>query len=78
MADTTYLDWPFFEPRHAELARSLDQWAANTSTRTHGSDLDEECRALVRALGKAGGCAIRWPARRMAAPARRSTRAPSA
>ena len=23
MSDTTYLDWPFFEPRHAELARNL-------------------------------------------------------
>jgi alkylation response protein AidB-like acyl-CoA dehydrogenase len=54
MADTTYLDWPFFEPRHAELARSLDQWASEHVHQDHGSDLDEECRALVRALGKDG------------------------
>ena len=54
MADTTYLDWPFFEPRHAELARSLDQWASQHVHQDHGSDLDAECRALVRALGRDG------------------------
>ncbi len=54
MADTTYLDWPFFEPRHAELARSLDQWASKHVHQDHGSDLDAECRALVRALGQDG------------------------
>jgi hypothetical protein len=24
MSDTRYLDWPFFEPRHAQLQRELD------------------------------------------------------
>ncbi|MFY9318764.1 MAG: acyl-CoA dehydrogenase, partial [Lentibacter algarum] len=27
MADTSFLDWPFFEPRHRELAERLDTWA---------------------------------------------------
>ena len=27
MADRAYLDWPFLEPRHKELALSLDDWA---------------------------------------------------
>ena len=54
MADTAYLDWPFFEPRHAALARELDGWAAANVADMHGSDVDAECRALVRALGAAG------------------------
>ena len=54
MADTTYLDWPFFEPRHAELARSLDAWAAENIPHEHGCDVDAECKALVKSLGAAG------------------------
>jgi alkylation response protein AidB-like acyl-CoA dehydrogenase len=52
--DTQYLDWPFFEPRHAELARSLDAWAAQQVPHRHGADVDSECKALVRALGRGG------------------------
>lgn len=54
MADTTYLDWPFFEPRHAQLARDLDAWAQAHLHAEHGPDVDAECRALVRALGVGG------------------------
>jgi acyl-CoA dehydrogenase len=54
MADTQYLDWPFFEPRHAELARALDTWAVQSVPKTHGADVDAECRALVRLLGAGG------------------------
>lgn len=54
MSDTTYLDWPFFEPHHAKLARHLDAWARDHVTPSHGSDVDAECKALVAALGKAG------------------------
>ena len=28
MADSSYLKWPFFETRHAQLAQELDAWAA--------------------------------------------------
>jgi len=28
MADTTYLNWPFFAPHHRGLATALDAWAA--------------------------------------------------
>ena len=28
MADRSFLDWPFFETRHRELAEALDAWAA--------------------------------------------------
>jgi len=54
VADTSYLDWPFFEPRHAELARSLQAWASVHIRPHSGGDVDAECRALVRALGRDG------------------------
>ena len=54
MSDTHYLSWPFFEPRHAALAQQLDAWAQTHITQAHGSDVDAECRALVRSLGQAG------------------------
>jgi hypothetical protein len=45
MADTDYLNWPFFEPRHAALARELDAWAAENIADAHGADVDATCRA---------------------------------
>jgi alkylation response protein AidB-like acyl-CoA dehydrogenase len=54
MADTSYLDWPFFEARHRELARALEAWASTHVPHSHGADVDAECRALVRALGQGG------------------------
>ena len=54
MSDISYLDWPFFEPRHRELALTLDAWAKRSVSQYHGHDVDEECRALVRALGADG------------------------
>jgi acyl-CoA dehydrogenase len=54
MADTDYLDWPFFEPRHAGLARELDAWAATHLANDHGRDVDAACRELVKALGRDG------------------------
>ena len=54
MSDTQYLDWPFFNPQHAQLARDLDQWACAHISQTHSHDVDAECRSLVRSLGQAG------------------------
>jgi len=54
MSDTSYLDWPFFDARHGELARTLDAWAEEHIAHAHGSDVDAECRALVKSLGAAG------------------------
>ncbi|MBC5768640.1 acyl-CoA dehydrogenase family protein [Ramlibacter albus] len=50
----TYLEWPFFETRHRELATALDRWAAENLADHHATDVDAECRALVRKLGSAG------------------------
>ena len=54
MADTSYLKWPFFESRHAEMAKTLDVWAAEHVAHVHSADNDGDCRQLVKALGKAG------------------------
>ncbi len=54
MADRSYLDWPFFEPRHRELAGALEAWAGQHLSQSHGQDVDAECRALVRRLGQSG------------------------
>lgn len=54
MADRSYLDWPFFEPRHRELALRLDAWAAQQVPQGHPQGVDQACRDLVRQLGQDG------------------------
>ena len=54
MADTRYLDWPFFAPQHARLARAVDAWATEHVSQAHDPDTDAQCRALVRTLGQGG------------------------
>jgi acyl-CoA dehydrogenase len=53
MPDRSHLSWPFFEPKHRELADKLKRWCETQMPETSG-DLDEDCRALVQALGSAG------------------------
>ena len=56
MADTQYLDWPFLEPRHKELALSLERWAhehIDDAPHARGQETDDACRALVKTLGAA-------------------------
>jgi len=50
----TDLAWPFFEPRHRELADQLGRWCADNCSDRFVDDLDSECRALARELGGAG------------------------
>ena len=55
MADTSFLDWPFFEPRHRDFAAEVDAWAAEHADRlTDHHDADGSTRALARAMGDAG------------------------
>ncbi|WP_310389117.1 acyl-CoA dehydrogenase family protein [Roseateles sp.] len=49
-----HLDWPFFEPRHRELAQRLDRWCAENLQSAHGPDVDAECASLARLLGAGG------------------------
>ena len=51
---TDWLDWPFFEPRHGELAKRLEKWCAANLGEEHSEDVDAACRTLVADLGKAG------------------------
>jgi len=51
---TDWLEWPFFEPRHRELAGELEQWCVAKIHDAEASDLDVACRALVQELGSAG------------------------
>jgi acyl-CoA dehydrogenase len=53
MSDVTFLDWPFFEPRHRELAAGLEGWCAVHLPVDHG-DVDAACRGLVADLGAGG------------------------
>ncbi|MQA37992.1 acyl-CoA dehydrogenase family protein [Rugamonas aquatica] len=54
MGDKTYLEWPFFDPRHAVLERELDAWATQHIAQQHEADVDAACRHLVRQLGDGG------------------------
>lgn len=55
---SSYLEWPFFAPEHAELAKRVDAWAtAYFVNRRHAEDrdsVDQACRQLVSELGRAG------------------------
>ena len=53
MADKSFLSWPFFEPRHRDVAAKLQRWCEDELPEPTG-DLDEDCRTLVRELGSAG------------------------
>ena len=53
MADASFLSWPFFEPRHRELAEALEVWCKAHLPVDHG-DIDAACRSLVEMLGRDG------------------------
>ncbi len=54
MADRTFLDWPFLEPQHRDVALALDDWAAASVNSIDHTDMDQACRHLVAALGADG------------------------
>ena len=60
MSDSTFLDWPFFEPHHADLARAVDDWAAEQiapledEAHEDQDSVDALCREMVQRLGAAG------------------------
>lgn len=53
MVDSSFLDWPFFEPKHRDLATQLETWC-NANLPVDHSDVDQACKELVLALGGAG------------------------
>lgn len=52
LTDRNFLTWPFFEPKHLDLAARLEDWCG--SMPAHASDLDASCRQLVEQLASAG------------------------
>jgi acyl-CoA dehydrogenase len=54
MADRSFLNWPFFEDRHRELAAELQAWAGKELAAVDHSDTDATCRQIVTMLGQAG------------------------
>ncbi|MFY9787108.1 MAG: acyl-CoA dehydrogenase family protein [Pseudolabrys sp.] len=54
MSDKSFLHWPFFEPRHRELAERLEAWSAQNLSGIDHHDTDQTCRSLVAALGRDG------------------------
>lgn len=56
------LRWPFFNDGHRDFAERLSRWAADNLHRLPHDDVDEACRARVKALGAAGFLAPTVPA----------------
>jgi len=56
MADKSYLNWPFLEDAHRELANEIEAWAQqNIDAAPHGNiDVDAECKKLVQQLAAGG------------------------
>lgn len=53
MADQSFLQWPFFDDRHRELAQAIESWCTTHLPASH-EDVDAACQGLVTALGEAG------------------------
>jgi acyl-CoA dehydrogenase len=51
---TDWLDWPFFEPRHRELAERLEQWCRRELGDQDHVNVDMECVDLAQRLGADG------------------------
>jgi len=56
MSDKSYLNWPFFEDRHRNLAENVESWSAAHIHDLLGDEADSDgaCRRLVAAMGEAG------------------------
>jgi len=48
------LRWPFFNDGHRAFAEKLSRWAADNLHKLPHDDVEEACRARVKALGEAG------------------------
>jgi acyl-CoA dehydrogenase len=56
MPDRSFLDWPFLDDSHRDLARRLEAWCeAELAALPHGEDdIDRQCRHLLQRLGAGG------------------------
>ena len=61
MPDKTFLDWPFFEPKHRVLAQALDGWCSEQLAAVDHRNVDAACRQIVGMLGVGGWLAHSAP-----------------
>lgn len=54
MADKSFLDWPFFEDCHRDLAEKIDLWCKDNIAFLEHKDVDALCLSLVRVLAEGG------------------------
>ncbi|UYO94257.1 acyl-CoA dehydrogenase family protein [Pollutimonas sp. M17] len=54
MSDMSWLDWPFFDARHQQLASGLESWCREGLQDIDHADTDAACRGLVAQLGQTG------------------------
>jgi acyl-CoA dehydrogenase len=57
MASPSFLNWPFFEPRHGELHAAVVAWCRQNCDAVHGDSreaVDAHCIRFVQKLGTAG------------------------
>lgn len=52
--DDTWLEWPFFENTHRQLARELDQWCRDNLGAVDHADVNQASKSLVSQLGEGG------------------------
>ncbi len=64
MSDIDYLNWPFLEAEHRNVAEAVERWAQQTlpGLALDHSDVDAECRVLVSEMGRGGLLANAIPA----------------
>ncbi|MBU8542146.1 MULTISPECIES: acyl-CoA dehydrogenase family protein [Roseomonadaceae] len=63
MADQSFLDWPFFEPRHRDWAAEVEAWAAqHAEALSDEHDADASVIRLARGMGDAGLLRVPCPA----------------
>jgi acyl-CoA dehydrogenase len=54
MADKSFLDWPFFDNSHRELAEKLEDWCRSELAEPAADDIEMACIDLAMRLGAAG------------------------
>jgi acyl-CoA dehydrogenase len=61
MTDASWLQWPFFDDSHRELALEFEQWCLRELPGLDHSDTDAACRQLVDKLGAGGWLRLAVP-----------------
>ncbi|MDG1022163.1 MAG: acyl-CoA dehydrogenase family protein [Emcibacteraceae bacterium] len=52
--DQSYLEWPFFEDHHRNLANDLESWCQKNIKDIDHSDVDQACKDILQKLAEGG------------------------